>query len=235
MTAPIGAVNSWPTAMNASLSQVIRRIADPGVAILMIEPVPLIEVSGSPLERGRQYGRLAAARIRKGASQYLEQLQKLSLDSAGLAALVREYLPVIEEFEPSYVAEMRGIAEGASVPFEDVVLLNARTEILKLAARPEARARLLAQEDPDGCTGVVVLPEAAKDGRLIHAQNWDWKRECAETVVVLKVRRDDGPDFLTYTEAGALGRCGFNAAGIAITANYLECDRIIGSSACRWR
>ncbi len=132
---------------------------------------------------------------------------------------------MIEAFEPTYVEEMHGIAEGANVPFEDVVLLNARTEILKLAARPDLRARLAGEDDPDGCTGVVVLPAASKSGRLIHAQNWDWKRECVETAVVLKVRRDDGPDFLMFTEAGALGRCGFNAAGIAITANYLESDR----------
>ena len=138
---------------------------------------------------------------------------------------MRDYLPVIEAFEPTYLEEMHGIAEGAGVPFEDVVLLNARTEILKLAARPDLRARLAGEDDPDGCTGVVVLPGASKAGRLIHAQNWDWKRECAETAVVLKVRRDDGPDLMTFTEAGALGRCGFNAVGIAITANYLESDR----------
>ena len=190
----------------------------------MVEPFPLIEISGAPRERGRQYGRQAADRIRKGTSHYVAQLNDLSLDRDGIASLVRDYLPVIEAFEPAYIEEMRGIAEGASVPFEDVVLLNARTEILKLA-RPEIRARLTAQEDPDGCTGVVVQPQASQAGRLIHAQNWDWKRECAETAVVLKVRRDDGPDLLTFTEAGALGRCGFNAVGIAITANYLESDR----------
>jgi isopenicillin-N N-acyltransferase-like protein len=69
------------------------------------------------------------------------------------------------------------------------------------------------------------MPPAAAAGRLIHAQNWDWKAECAHTTVVLKVRRDDGPDVLTFTEAGALGRCGMNSVGIAITANYLECER----------
>jgi isopenicillin-N N-acyltransferase like protein len=187
----------------------------------MIEPFPLIEISGPPRERGRQYGRQAADRIRKGTSHYLAQLNGLSLDADGVAGLVRDYLPVIEAFEPAYIEEMAGIAEGAGASFENVVLLNARTEILKLAAR----ARPLGVDDPDGCTGVVVLPQASKTGRLIHAQNWDWKRECAETAVVLKVRRDDGPDLLTFTEAGALGRCGFNAVGIAITANYLESDR----------
>jgi isopenicillin-N N-acyltransferase-like protein len=38
--------------------------------------------------------------------------------------------------------------------------------------------------------------------------NWDWKRECAETAAVLRARRDDGPDLMTFTEAVALGRCG---------------------------
>jgi len=190
----------------------------------MVEPFPLIEISGAPRERGRQYGQKAAGRIKKGTTHYFAQLKELSLDAKGVAALVRDYLPVIEAFEPSYIEEMRGIAEGADVPFEDVVLLNARTEIIKLA-NPAIRARLKTPEDPDGCTGVVVLPQATTNGRLIHAQNWDWKRECAETAVVLKVRRDDGPDLMTFTEAGALGRCGFNAVGIAITANYLESDR----------
>jgi len=190
----------------------------------MVEPFPLIEISGAPRERGRQYGQKAAGRIKKGTTHYFAQLKELSLDAKGVAALVRDYLPVIEAFEPSYIEEMRGIAEGADVPFEDIVLLNARTEIIKLA-NPAIRARLKTPEDPDGCTGVVVLPQATTDGRLIHAQNWDWKRECAETAVVLKVRRDDGPDLMTFTEAGALGRCGFNAVGIAITANYLESDR----------
>ncbi|MDA9397791.1 C45 family autoproteolytic acyltransferase/hydolase [Bradyrhizobium sp. CCBAU 45389] len=190
----------------------------------MVEPFPLIEISGSPRERGRQYGQKAAGRIKKGTTHYFAQLKELSLDAKGVSELVRDYLPVIEGFEPTYIEEMRGIAEGADVPFEDVVLLNARTEILKLA-NPKIRARLKTPDEPDGCTGVVVMPQATGNGRLIHAQNWDWKRECAETAVVLKVRRDDGPDLMTFTEAGALGRCGFNAVGIAITANYLQSDR----------
>ncbi len=191
----------------------------------MIEPFPLIDVFGAPRERGRQYGRQAEDRIRKGIAHYTAQLSGLALDAGGISRLVHDYLPAMEEFEESYLDEMRGIAEGAGLSFEEIVLLNARTEILKLATRPDLRAQLSNADVPDGCTAVVVQPQATQDRCLIHAQNWDWKRECVETSVVLRIRRDDGPDVLTLTEAGALARSGLNEAGIAITGNYLESDR----------
>ena len=188
----------------------------------MTPPFPLVEVSGPPRERGRQYGQQAAERIALGIRHYTQQLEGSRFDAAGIRELVHEYVPHMTAFEPAYVEEMRGIAEGAGVDFEAVALLNARTEILKLGRDPALRRRLAGEE---ACTGVAVLPEAAKGRRLIHAQNWDWKVECAQTAVVLRVRRDDGPDLLTFTEAGGLARSGFNAAGVAITANYLESDR----------
>jgi len=188
----------------------------------MTEAFPLIEVSGPPRERGRQYGRQAADRIALGIRHYTAQLERAGFDASAIRDLVAEFAPRMDAFEPAYVEEMRGIAEGAGVDFEAVALLNARTEILKLGRQPELRRRLAGE---DACTGVVALPEATQGHRLIHAQNWDWKVECAETAVVLCVRRDDGPDLLTFTEAGGLARSGFNSAGVAITANYLECDR----------
>ena len=191
----------------------------------MTAPFPLIEVSGPPRERGRQYGRQAAARIARGVEHYTEQLGRMRVDWPAIRGLVQDYVPEIERFEPAYVEEMRGIAEGAGLDFEAVVLLNARTEILKLGGQSRQRRKPKADTENDACTGVVALPEATASRRVIHAQNWDWKAECAETAVVLSVHRDDGPDFLTFTEAGGLARSGFNAAGIAITANYLECDR----------
>jgi len=195
----------------------------------MTEAFPLIEVSGPPRERGRQYGRQAAGRIALGVEHYTGQLARSSCDWPTIRGLVQDYLPQIDAFEPAYVEEMRGIAEGAGLDFEAIVLLNARTEILKLAQRGRAAERAGEAREPaspdDACTGVVALPAATQSRRLIHAQNWDWKVECAETAVVLSIRREDGPDLLTFTEAGGLARSGLNAAGIAITANYLESDR----------
>ncbi len=188
-----------------------------------IEPFPLIELAGTPESRGRAYGRMAKARVHKSLAHYGAQLAGQGRDAGAVRAMARAFVPRIEAFEPAFVAEMRGIAGGADVAFEDIVLVNCRTEVLQLAKRAEALAT--ARKDPDGCTGAIILPEASADGTLIHGQNWDWKSECAETGVVLRIRRDDGPDVLTFVEAGGLARCGMNAAGIAITANYLESDR----------
>ncbi|MGF6175380.1 C45 family autoproteolytic acyltransferase/hydolase [Ensifer sp. 4252] len=184
---------------------------------------PLIEVSGTPLERGRQYGEQAVDRVRKGVGHYSEQIQRNGLSQMDLEAITDKFAGSIATFGQHYIDEMKGIAEGAGISFTDVMLLNARTEVLKMAHRRQKGAGDFI--DPDGCTGVLVLPSASNDGKLIHAQNWDWKAECAETAVVLKIRRDDGPDIITFTEAGGLARTGFNSAGISISGNYLESDR----------
>ena len=189
-----------------------------------VKPFPLIEISGRPLERGRSYGSQAKDRIRKTLDHYKAQVGRLELDAATIAEVIRAVTPAVRNFDANYLDEMRGIAEGAGVSFEDIFFVNARTEILRLAMRPELRARLLKRDAPDGCTAVTVMPSATKNGELIHAQNWDWKVECSQTGVVLRIRREDGPDILTYTEAGMMARSGFNSAGIAITGNNLESD-----------
>lgn len=193
-----------------------------------LAPFPFISVSGSPLERGRAYGAAARDRVQRSISIYGDQLTDLGFSPDAASALIQDFIPGIAAFGAHYLEEMQGIAEGAGVALEQIVLINARTEVV-------AKARVIAgvpEDDEtdditkkDGCTGVVVLPDQAASGRLIHAQNWDWRAECAETAVVLRVQRDDGPDFMTFVEAGGLARCGMNAAGIAITANYLESNR----------
>ncbi|SFB72108.1 isopenicillin-N N-acyltransferase like protein [Polaromonas sp. OV174] len=188
-----------------------------------VELFPLIELSGDARERGRQYGQKAAVRIRRSVDLYASQLGAMSLTSDAIRQLVNTFLPSIDEFDPLYVEEMRGIAEGANLDLADIVLINARTEILRLGKLQADAQR--ADREPDGCTGAVLLPEVTASGRLLHGQNWDWKAECATTGVVLKIRREDGPDILTFTEAGGLARCGLNSAGIAVTANYLSSDR----------
>lgn len=185
----------------------------------------LLEIWGNPRDRGIRYGKGAATEIRRGTTSYITQMETAGLTKAALAELVDLYLPIIEDFDLDHVEEMKGIADGANVPLSHIVLMNARTELLKLAGRPALRAGLLAERGADGCTTIIVQPERTPDGVLIHAHNWDWKSSCADDCVVLRIRNDNGPDILTFTEAGGLARFGFNSVGLAVTGNYLECER----------
>lgn len=188
-----------------------------------IPDCPLVEVSGPPRERGRQYGEQAAARIRRGIEHYTEQLEANNLDAGAVRRITSHFAENLRPEADDLLDEMAGIAEGAGVDVHSIMLLNARTEVLKIARRRQKG--LPDFIEPDGCTGVMVEPSATTGGALIHAQDWDWKTECAETAVVLRILRDDGPDILTFTEAGGLARAGFNTAGISITGNYLESER----------
>lgn len=188
-----------------------------------ITQFPFVSVSGTAEARGRAYGQQAADRVRKSAAMYGQTLVDLGYDAMARSRLIGSFAREIENFAPHYLEEMRGIAAGADVPFEDIVMVNARTEVIAKARAEKKKAAEL--EPGDGCTGALILPTRSANGRLIHGQNWDWRAECAETAIVLRVRNDNGPDILTFVEAGGLARSGLNSAGVSITANYLESDR----------
>ncbi len=183
-------------------------------------PFPLIDLSGSPHERGKQHGKAEPERIKRGIAMYADSLLKSGTDWKELERRAGAMVPVVEKFDPAYIEEMKGIAEGSGQPFAGIMLMNARTEMVAAAHQRQEHKHF-----PDGCTAALALPEASADGQLLHGQNWDWRAECAETGVVLRLRREDGPDILTFTEAGGLARSGLNSAGIGLTANALQCDR----------
>lgn len=187
---------------------------------------PLVDVQGTPYECGHQHGAAVPERVAASVALYRTQLERRGVAAEDLDLLAQAFLPVIKAYDTRYLEEMRGIADGAGVRLAEVVLINCRTEMMFGHAELLRRARGEADDDlNDGCTGIVVLPEATRDGRLLHAHNWDWREECVDTGVVLRVRRDDGPDFLAFAEADALARHGFNANGVSLSGNFLTSDR----------
>jgi isopenicillin-N N-acyltransferase-like protein len=73
-----------------------------------------------------------------------------------------------------------------------------------------------------------VLPEASAEGHTLIGQNWDWLLHASETVIVLEVQQDEGPDFVTVVEAGLLAKTGMNSSGIGLATNALITDSDIG-------
>lgn len=191
----------------------------------MQTPFPFVSISGAPFERGRQYGMAVPERIAHSAKHYRGELKKIGTSPELQDSLIHEFAAQIEGFRPEHTEEMRGIASGSGSSFEDIVLINARTEVI-------AKARKLASQaviDPaEGeCTALVVMPERSASASMIHAHNWDWEPDAKDSTIILRVRYEGETPFtlITLVEAGGLARHGFNSAGIALTGNYISCDR----------
>jgi isopenicillin-N N-acyltransferase-like protein len=137
----------------------------------------------------------------------------------------RPFEEPIAELYPSAVEEMRGIAAGAGIDFEDVLAMNVRTEVMFSAkARKAAEGRRLPLE----CSSFAVLPQASADGHTLVGQNWDWLLHCFDTVVVLEVEQPDAPDFVTVVEAGLLAKAAMNSSGVGLATNALVTERDLG-------
>ncbi len=180
----------------------------------MTAAFPLVEIEGSPRERGLQYGRAAGQQISRGVEIYREGLANAGIDWTDAVQLARQFAPNITDYDGDLMSEVEAIALGAEQPVEHIVILNTRTEILFWKTR---------RPEPDECTAILAMPSVTREGNLLHAQNWDWNPKCETSSIVLRIRAiDGGPDILTFVEAGQLARSGMNSAGIAITANGLH-------------
>jgi len=179
---------------------------------------PLIDIAGNARTRGLQYGEKAKAYILKGMSNYKEAYAAEGISWARACEIAAGYIPLLQAQEQDLFEEIIAIAEGADVSVEEILALNCRTEIIYGGSNEVKQAT-------DGCTGAIALPGATAEGVVLHGQNWDWRDECAETMVVLRIRPETGPEMLIQTEAGILARCGINSSGIALTGNFLKCER----------
>src|SRR5207253_8916923 len=111
-----------------------------------------------------------------------------------------KYLQVIRRGSPSYARAMEGVALGSKTKLLDITALNVRYELMysqfsKIGLKPMTKTF--------GCTAFATLPTAVENGHLMMAQNWDWIPEVKG--LFLKVRNENGPDVLSFTEAGVVG------------------------------
>jgi len=199
---------------------------------------PHVRVAGGPRERGRQYGEQARERVGRSVEAYARVYEDLAGIRWGeVLALAGTYAGAIEGFEPRYLEEMRGLAEGSAQELEAILAVNVRTEIMFAAKAREAAAGRRGAGDgqqsrpsgpPGECTSIAALPSVTDSGYTLLAQNWDWLPHARDTVVVLEAQQDEGPAYVTAVEAGLLAKAGFNARGVAVATNALVSDADAG-------
>ncbi len=167
----------------------------------------LIQLEGTAYERGRHYGLCAADSIRRNAEAYRILLEHhTGQKQEAISRAARAFGPVIEAHAPDLLLEMRGIADGAGCDLLDILLVNARSELLTHV---------------DECTALAAAPEVTYNGQVLLGQNWDWATSVEPEPVLLQIRQPQKPEILTLVEAGQVGKIGLNSAGLGVCLNFL--------------
>ncbi|MBN2549627.1 MAG: hypothetical protein JXB15_10745 [Anaerolineales bacterium] len=185
-------------------------------------PPPLVRVSGTHREIGRQIGQAFIGPVKHSilnARKLLEMTYSdLELTWEGALIQARKYMPFVQERYPQYYEEMLGIAEGADVPFDDVAVVNAMEAVTMDALHLTK------------CTSFAVNDDRTADGHVLLGHNEDWLPDDEADVYVVHATPEDEPPFLSMTYGALLCNVGFNALGIAqLTDSVYPGDSRIGT------
>lgn len=175
-----------------------------------------LELRGSAKEIGYEHG----FQGKKEVLQSLETYEKLFHGYQNIGWSVAKeralgHLNAIEKYDLSMIEEMEGIAKGAGVDFEDILALNARSEI--------ALAGYKGTSFSDGCTAMAITNPLISE--TIIGQNWDWKPTQKASLLLLDIQNKTNPDITMVTEGGIIGKIGFNSSGVGICFNALITDK----------
>lgn len=167
-------------------------------------------VSGSNRQMGEQLGEACRPGIAEALALVHGEMEKIG-PITHFRARAQAYVSAIEKVAPYLVEEIRGLARGAAVPFEDALLLQLRFEAVGFDGR-----------GGDGCSSFAIK---RADGHVFTGQNVDTVEEHCRLGTVVEMRPDDGPDMLFYAYyPGMIGYLGINSEGLSVFGNALLSD-----------
>jgi len=173
----------------------------------MNKTIPLIEAQGSHREVGFKIGQACQSQIQNNLAGLREGFPE-GVTWEAMLQQSEHYLEFSQQIYPQYVEELKGIADGAKVPFEKV-FLSMCEELWESAAWR-------------GCTDMAARGSATLDGSTLIAHTNDLLPQAEEHLILLKVQAEDEPEFLGISSGGIAISAGFNAAGISLTGNQLD-------------
>lgn len=179
-------------------------------------------LEGTPYEMGLQQGQLFKEEINVVYDKYLKELvldnwfKKYALLRGNQKAYkdpekaLIEFAKSNEKFVPEeYREEMRGIAEGAGVPYELVLGMSVHVDYFAVL----------------GCSTFVATGDATTDGKLIEGRNLDWAqgglRDLDKFSSLVVFKPAGGHSFVSVIYPGIVGvLTGFNDSKFTAELNF---------------
>lgn len=189
-------------------------------------PLPVLHLSGSPAELGRQHARQARDLIR-AAIPVRWQLCREATTAAGIPrpeGEIRSLAQACWDFHqaavPELMEELSAMAAAAEVDPLGLLIQNGYTDFRDClhACLGEPEISRLAE----GCTAFAIGAPATRNGSAFLGQTWDMHRSALPYVTLLALSPRDKPRALMISLAGCLGMIGLNSAGLAVCTNNLH-------------
>ncbi|HLS17434.1 MAG TPA: C45 family peptidase [Paenalcaligenes sp.] len=160
------------------------------------------EISGSPYELGQQLGAFGAEAVHRHLIHTTAWAELMLWRKHPAVAQMQTW--VREQF-PDIWHELRGLADGLSLPFEDVFIWNARGDLWAQA--------------PDGCSSVLQVDPYP---RVTHNEDGDpgFYGHCG----IVHARPDQGVAFISFVYPGSIPGHTFaiNEHQLSITVNNIR-------------
>jgi len=173
-----------------------------------VDGTRVLHLKGTPREMGVQHGTLLKADITEEVRFLFDVKAKdFKPEILGVKVAVdpRKVILSISELQRKHTParfyeELRGIAEGSGVPYQDIVAANFIPELFH-------------------CSGFALSGSATKDGTLYHGRildyGCDWKLQ--DHAILVVAEPDGGIPFVNVTYAGFIGSVtGMNAKKISV-------------------
>lgn len=206
------------TARNRALLAIVllaassgRALAEPADEAVRAFPAATV-IEGTPKDRGHTYGKQFREPIRDFLAKEIyapfvgrpSSKEQLLAYAAACGKVVRDHCPMIAD-------ELQGIADGAALALDEIVLINLHEELYHRTDLPKHGL-----PKHGHCTAVAVAPPDTGDKHTYVGQTWDWMQSVAGKSQVTQWRRTDGASVLAYGFPGMPMGAGVNSEGIAL-------------------
>ncbi len=200
---------------NSTAGQWVGSVLSLGAGLVKAAPVDQpalhhMQVGGTPVQIGQAVGQKFKPLIQNWHKQFVTLGVAMTFQSK--EALYEKARQLGKHLHADDVAELRGLADGAGLTYEDVLYLNTFYHLT---------AERLA------CRQLAAWGDATTDGKLIHARNLDWHDYPGSPLhanhLALTVKPDGGRTYLMLTWPALQSvLTGTNEAGISIAFNQLR-------------
>ena len=188
-----------------------------------------IELSGSPAAMGEAHGEACRDDIRALTETRIAHLvafvAKYDPDRSptrdDALAMAAATASAHESYDADIWAEFAGIARGAGLTIEELLIGNGFTDLRDFAL-------FAGDEHLDECSALLAGP-GRTGGCPIAGQTWDMNTDARPFVRFVHRRPDRGPETLGVTTTGCLCLIGMNSEGVAVgNTNLVPTDARVG-------